>query len=395
MPPRILIILRQETAVGYYRQELPSRVLKSLGYTVDFDPIPVFSQKPSTNDWLLQRIGQYDIVLVDRGGSLAEIIGDPNTTPPTIGYRGIVDASHNCRMICDFDDNFLDLPKWNESRKLFMPGMAYHVAGLAHLQLSEMTTVSTPQLLTTFTKRTHAIRCAPNHIDPADWAHPTNPARSNDPNLRIFYGGASGHYGDLAKCETALKHLLSSPPVPFRFIAFNAIPRALHDIRRQNPKAVVSLPWVPFYDTQPGYRRAMAWGGFDIAIAPLADHPFNHCRSKIKFLEAAVMGQAFIASKIGPYADIPTDCAILADNTTSSWSEGLTALLTDASLRQSLTTRAKEYALDNWHITQARPIWQEIIETTLSLPRIETFEDTLVELMDNHPEGPAPQPQLC
>ena len=139
----------------------------------------------------------------------------------------------------------------------------------------------------------------------------------------------------------------------------------------------------------------MAWGGFDIAIAPLADHPFNHCRSKIKFLEAAVMGQAFIASKIGPYADIPTDCAILADNTTSSWSEGLTALLTDASLRQSLTTRAKEYALDNWHITQARPIWQEIIETTLSLPRIETFEDTLVELMDNHPEGPAPQPQLC
>ena len=272
MPPRILIILRQETAVGYYRQELPSPVLKSLGYTVDFDPIPVFSQKPSTNDWLLQRIGQYDIVLVDRGGSLAEIIGDPNTTPPTIGYRGIVDASPNCRMICDFDDNFLDLPKWNESRKLFMPGMAYHVAGLAHLQLSEMTTVSTPSLLTTFTKRTHAIRCAPNHIDPADWAHPTNPARSNDPRLRIFYGGASGHYGDLAKCETALKHLLASPPVPFRFIAFNAIPRALHDIRRQNPKAVVSLPWVPFYDTQPGYLNRINFDDLHTLLNPTQDN---------------------------------------------------------------------------------------------------------------------------
>ena len=35
--PKLLIIPRQDTAVGYYRQELPARILRKLGYDVLFD----------------------------------------------------------------------------------------------------------------------------------------------------------------------------------------------------------------------------------------------------------------------------------------------------------------------------------------------------------------------
>lgn len=385
--PKLLIIPRQDTAVGYYRQELPARILRKLGYDVLFDLTVAGRRKPSLSGWLLNHSHEpIDLFLTDRGASIAEVAGTPpqDNIPSQMGYAGFRDAT-GARMLVDFDDDFLQLPPWNEAKKLFMPGMGHRMAGLAHLRLSEITTVSTRELEARFGPRTHAIRCAPNYIDPDDWSGPINPARAADPRLRILYAGAAGHYGDLNIVQTALGRILRNPPVPSRLICFNAVPRWMHDIRRELPDRVVTLPWVPFYSNTPGYRRAVAWGGFDIAIAPLADHPFNHCRSHIKFLEAACLGQAFIGSKVGPYADLPTDCATIVDNTPQAWEAALVDLMTNPDRRASQTKRAREYVLDTWTLEQAKPVWSAIVETALSLPRIQTYEDTVVPLMDGHP----------
>lgn len=381
--PKILILKRQDTAVGYYRQELPARALKALGYAVTLEDVPGGPLKESLSPWLKERLGKFDIVIVDRGVTMAEVLGDPNED--ILGYRFLVHGTPGCRMICDFDDDFLSIPRDNKSWEAYQPGMEARNAGFSHLRLSELTTVSTQPLVDRFKRHTHAIQVAPNHIDPVDWnGFQTNPRRSKDERVRILYGGAYGHFGDLNAVRGGLERVLRNPPVPLRLIAFGAMPSWMHDIRRAHPDRLVNIPWVRFKGT-PSYAATVAWGGFDLAIAPLAANPFNETKSNIKALEAGLQGIPFIASRIGPYASIPEDAAILLENSPSDWYDAFKEILTSLPQRIDRALRLKEWALDNYHSDKLQPIWKDIIEATMARPLIQTYEDTVVPSMLSDP----------
>ena len=213
-----------------------------------------------------------------------------------------------------------------------------------------------------------------NCLDPADWvAHPVNSERKKDPCLRILYGGASGHYGDLDPIREGLEAVIRNPPVPLRLLCFGALPAWMHELAREFPGRLVSLPWASFKE----YPQTIAWGGFDIALAPLAEHPFNDSKSNIKWLEAGIQEIPLLCSDVGPYkTDIPSGCACKVDNTPAQWSSALRALLKDKALRESYKKKAKEAVLDAWTIDQRGKEWDNIVESVSTLPRIETLEDT-------------------
>jgi len=369
---KILILHRQPTAVAYYRSKLPARVLSNDHEVTHFD-LPYWHIKPDKENpklagwaqWLRERSQEFDIIMVDRGFRWDEVAI----------YAGYRHFNPKCRMIVDFDDDFTNVPWWNSAAKNFQSGSQYYEVGLSHLRLSEMTTVSTAVLGDRFKNLSHNIAVAPNHIDPKDWENlPVNPDRAQDPHLYILYGGAAGHYGDLDAVKDGLKAVLDNPPVPIRFICFGAIPAWLHELRRKHPQRILSLPWVAF----PDYPQTVAWGGFDLAIAPLADHIFNEAKSNIKWVEAGVQGIPFLCSNIGPYSTIPDGCAIKVDNTAQQWAESLRELLVNRSLRDRLKSRARELVADCYTVQhpKLRELWNNIVETTSTLPRIESMEDT-------------------
>lgn len=363
--PRILIIHRQQTAVGYYRQHQPAKILRRLGFEVDHDETTAFRLKqPSPSEWLEGRIGKFDVILCDRGAAWNEIAI----------LRQFVHSSPGCRMITDFDDHFLDVPKWNHvAARVYKPGMECHDSGLGHLRMSEMVTVSTPKLAEFYQNRTHAIRLAPNLIDLTDWPDkPVCPDRRKDKPIRILYGGAAGHYGDMDAIRGGLESFLRNPPRPIRLICFGTAPRWMHDMARNFPGRVIVLPWWGFDD----YPAGIAWGGFDFAIAPRADHPFNLCSSNIKWLEAAAQGFPVVASNVGEYAAIPPNCAFLTENRAKDWEDALTQMTIDADLRRSLAAASLKEVRSKWTIDSGLSVWESIVEETLQRPRIETFEDT-------------------
>jgi O-antigen biosynthesis protein len=359
--PRILWLWRQESAVAYYRATVPARWLTSQGYSVTMLDRPYERLKPSFESWVKANLGKFDLLIVDRVLDLQDLSL----------LSGLRHYSPNMRMVVDFDDDWQSVPWWNPAHAKYKPGCAAFEAGKAHLKLAETASVSTQPLLERFSSKTHDIHLCQNSIDPADWSLSTNPQRHNDPHLRVLYGGASGHFGDLDEVRLGLESVIQNPPVPFRLICFGALPAWLHELGREFPKRVVRLPWVPFAD----YPQATSWGGFDVAIAPLADHPFNEAKSNIKWLEAAVQGIPFLASDVGPYKDIPFGTAIKVSNTPIQWAEGLRQLLTDADLRDRLRTRAREEVLENWTIDKKASQWLSLIEAAMSRPRIETLED--------------------
>jgi glycosyltransferase involved in cell wall biosynthesis len=380
--PRILWLHRQKSAVSYYRSKTPAKWLKAQGYDITCPDEPYDKlMHPSVENWLRDNIGEYDLLMTDRLVSYADL-------PFFAGFRHY---SPGMRMVVDSDDDWRNVPWWNTSQSSYKPGLAVYESGKAHYKLSELVTTSTEFLAQQMADISHKTLCVPNAIDPADWQHPVNPERASDPHVRILYGGASGHFGDLDDARAGLEEVLENPPVPLRLICFGALPSWIHDLGRKYPDRVVRLPWVPFED----YAAAVAWGGFDIALAPLADHVFNKSKSRIKFMEAAVQNIAFMCSDVGPYTEIPNGCAVKVGNTPTQWREGLTALLTDPDLRKRLREKALEATLDSDVISKVGPRWISAIETALSLPRIDSLESArLPSEQIPATEAPSDQPSV-
>jgi hypothetical protein len=82
---------------------------------------------------------------------------------------------------------------------------------------------------------------------------------------------------------------------------------------------------------------------FDVGIAPLLDTRFNRARSNVKLKEYAANGAAWLASPIGPYADMGEQQGgrLVADD---AWEEALEAIVRDRRGRERLARRAAAWA---------------------------------------------------
>lgn len=103
----------------------------------------------------------------------------------------------------------------------------------------------------------------------------------------------------------------------------------------------------------------------DIAIAPLADTVVNHARSDVKLKEYAAAGVAWLASPIGPYAELGEQQGgrLVADG---DWMHAIDELMRDADARRVLSQRGMRWAagetidahVDVWERTFADAIAQ-------------------------------------
>ena len=93
----------------------------------------------------------------------------------------------------------------------------------------------------------------------------------------------------------------------------------------------------------PGFVNWITQQHWDIAIAPLADTPFNRCKSAIKTLDYAALGLPVLASDRAVYrgtlADGPGGRLVPDDE--NAWFVALASLVRDARLRHRLSDGAR------------------------------------------------------
>jgi hypothetical protein len=84
-------------------------------------------------------------------------------------------------------------------------------------------------------------------------------------------------------------------------------------------------------------------GRWDVAIAPLADIPFNRTRSDVKLKEYAAAGTPWLASPIGPYARLGEEQGgrLVPDD---GWADALDALVRHRFDRFRLSRKARAWA---------------------------------------------------
>jgi len=152
-----------------------------------------------------------------------------------------------------------------------------------------------------------------------------------------FPGGHPGHVFNVAVAEEALERVLRRHPrARLVFLGPVAPPARLAPFADR-------VEHVPYMDWR---RLPVALARLDACIAPLADHPFNRCKSDIKWLEAALVGVPLIASPVGQLGEsIRHGINGLLAADTDAWEEALGSLIEDAAKGARLAAAAAEEVL--------------------------------------------------
>jgi hypothetical protein len=119
-------------------------------------------------------------------------------------------------------------------------------------------------------------------------------------------------------------------------------------------------------DVVPLFELTQAAAAFDVGIAPLADEDLNRARSNVKLKEYAAAGAPWLASPIGPYADMGEKQGgrLVADE---RWHEELSRLIDRPRERRKLAKRATPWVAGET-LTKHVGAWETALTSALRGP---------------------------
>jgi glycosyltransferase involved in cell wall biosynthesis len=262
-------------------------------------------------------------------------------------------------IVFELDDLLINMPRSNPNRwycQAISPDLFEMV------READFITVTTESLREELQQAEPAskgkIHVLPNCIDLSIWGGET-PARTRDQGpLVIGWFGTATHDDDLAIVKPAIAYLLRKyrGRVVFKFWGY--LPPELADMEG------VVLARGP----QPDVRRHaqdVRMSQIDLAIAPLADHPFNQSKSNLKWLEYSICRIPGIYSRITPYSSSIAHgyTGWLVENSTEAWVEALERLINDGSLREELATNAYQEVWSKHRLEVGADRWDSLYRT--------------------------------
>ena len=224
-------------------------------------------------------------------------------------------------------------------------------------RLADMVTVSTEYLAEQIRPYNDNVRVLPNFINGEliEQAVEWRARLPKDRPLMVGWQGGTSHLVDMLTVGDGLREVLTDhPEVRMHFAGFDFSPV----MRSEQVRARCS--WTNWErDVWEHYKTTSA---FDIAIAPLADIPFNRSKSHLKALEAAAMGQPIVAANLLPYRDFVVDgvTGFLVD-TEDEFKARLQDLINDPEMRAEMGEKARQVAA-GWTIQEGWRLWQDAYE---------------------------------
>jgi processive 1,2-diacylglycerol beta-glucosyltransferase len=322
----------------------------------------VIDQIEATYGWDYQ--GQpADLVLLER-------LWRPDVNLPVV--QQLVERIHQAgaRFVYSLDDNFFDLALENKG---WPPPGLLPIIEFCLRQASGII-VTTPALKTRLEHYNSNILILPNALDerllvrriPSPLSLSGRGAGGEGP-LTIGYMGTPTHDEDLQLVLPAIRRVCRhhAGRVELQLIG------ALRDDETKKLLADLPVRSIPIDPHETEYPLFMLWftanTHWDIAISPLRDTPFNHCKSDIKFLDYAAIAAAGIFSQSPVYTTTVQhrETGWLADNTSDAWEEALETLITNPELRRHLASNANRHLYAERTLAQRALDWAATVHQML------------------------------
>jgi glycosyltransferase involved in cell wall biosynthesis len=275
--------------------------------------------------------------------------------------------------VVSLDDNVWELPTWNPATRSYTPEA---IAGINWaIRSASRVVTSTSSLAVAVAQHTGVspskIAVLPSLVDLDEW--PELPPRQHDA-VRILFAGSDSHEGDWDEATNpggpldAVERIARErPDVEVLFVGywpadFAQTIRIKHTHLTREVPADLYRGRVAFVDPVPleDYPRTLAILRPDIAVAPLAAHPFNQSRSNTKWMEYSMAGAATLASDSTPYACLRNEVDGLLVQS-GEWYDALNTLIDDEALRRKLADEARCRVRDcySWQHSPHRWLWQD------------------------------------
>lgn len=161
-------------------------------------------------------------------------------------------------------------------------------------------------------------------------------------SIRILWQGSESHYVDWYPLRDAVKEITEKYP-QVKWVIFGQWFDWIHDIIPDD--RVEHHHWVPY----PAFKLKRGLLHADINLCPLANNPFNRCKSAIKWYEASIWDkpEPTLAARVEPYHEIEDGVTGLLYESPTEFVQKLSLLIEDADLRIRIGQAAKRWVLDN------------------------------------------------
>lgn len=276
-------------------------------------------------------------------------------------YPFIYDLKFNRgkKIVWDFDDDLFRVPVWSPASEMS--------GGFARESLA--TCLNWADRITVTTERMRRQTCPPetgwheksvalpNLANELDWSHEVEPSRRVGGPVRVLWAGSLTHEKDLAVAEAAVDRIVEEFRYKVEIIFMCMMPqRFMQSTVEKVVKYKKIVKFMPPVDLTyyPDVLNSLAP---DVALLPLCDEPFNNSKSNIKYIEMTLAGAACVASRVGPYGEIGSQCVLHADDD-DAWYAGLRDLIVSRELREAVHANARKDVEENylWSSKSSR-IW--------------------------------------
>ena len=310
--------------------------------------------------------GEWDIVLADADEALsyrADVFVTQRYAVPDLDAADALIRhcrDHDITLLYDIDDDLRHIPRDHPDAGLLRP-RARLVSRL--IRGAGAVWVSTPALAATLAELRDDVRVVRNGLDERLWAAFPPPSAPRQGPVRILFMGTATHDADFAIVEAALARVKAvfAEHVSIDLLGVSSRPDMPSWVNRIGMTVNATSSY-------PGFVNWMTQQHWDIGIAPLADTPFNLCKSAIKALDYAALGLPVLASDRAVYrgslADGPGGRLLPDDE--NAWFVALSGLIRDGALRRRLAEGARAAFADATLAAQAserRAAWLNLVRT--------------------------------
>jgi glycosyltransferase involved in cell wall biosynthesis len=297
-----------------------------------------------------------DVLVIDRTWF-------PSISPAAAGDLIKQARADGTRVLYSIDDNLLDLKAEGFNRYPFTTEQLMAIRYFA--READGIIVATNLLKERLSLLNDNIFVIPNSLDERLWSRKPLEGQVSRRHKRkvIGYMGTHTHDADLMMILQAMRKILrkNSGLVELQLLgcvadravieAFEDLPVRTLDVEEDNVEYPAFVRWMV---------KNVSW---DLAVAPLEDNAFTHCKSDIKFLDYSILGIPGIYSQGPVYGKTVRhlETGYLAENDTQSWLEALELMLTDDALRQRIAKQAKEYTDSTRTLQHCATNWREVL----------------------------------
>lgn len=250
--------------------------------------------------------------------------------------------------IYSIDDLVTDIPQDNPCHRTLPRDVVTERLRLG-LAACDRAIVSTEALADLCRGMIADIRIVPNMLDGNIWRNLPIPRREQRLRPRVGWAGAQQHIGDLR----FLLDVVQATCTEVDWVFFGMMPEGA---------APFVAEFHEFVHRFEDYPAKLATLDLDLAIAPLAIHPFNEAKSNLRLLEYGILGWPVIGTDIFPFRT-GNPPVTRVDNTVEAWTAAIRTKIAD---RQALAAEGQalqQWVVDRYMLEDHLDLWLDALQS--------------------------------